>query len=339
MTRGKKIALKGLHVVHSNGRTYVYAWRGGPRIKAPIGTPEFHNEYNEAIESRKALPSNNTVAGLVLDFRNSRQFRELATATRKDYERYFPSILSEFGAAPVLAFDDPRIKKDIRKWHEGFDHDRQADKALGALSRLLSFAQADGMVSGNAALRIEKRYVRAANPAPWSEKQLAAFCEIAPPHIERIATLAALTGLARADLARLTWAHVKNNKITIRRQKSKQVARIFIGPELQTFLDRTPSRKKRLSILVSRRGAPFTADGLGKAFDAERREIGIRQTLHDLRATFATRLYRAGATHEDVADTLGWSLDTVRYIRRHYVDDEAIFSGRVRRLQTAQTST
>lgn len=39
------VELQGLCQVKAKGRVYWYAWRGGPRIVAPYGTPEFAAEY------------------------------------------------------------------------------------------------------------------------------------------------------------------------------------------------------------------------------------------------------------------------------------------------------
>jgi hypothetical protein len=48
-----KVELRGIARVKSKGRTYYYAWRGGPRLRGEPGSPEFHASYNEAIESRR----------------------------------------------------------------------------------------------------------------------------------------------------------------------------------------------------------------------------------------------------------------------------------------------
>jgi integrase len=61
--------------------------------------------------------------------------------------------------------------------------------------------------------------------------------------------------------------------------------------------------------------------------------MGITKTLHGLRSFRACRLYEAGFDDGAVADEMGWSLNTVRHIRLHYVDQEALFAGRAKRLQ------
>src|SRR6516162_4799674 len=48
-----RINLKGIAKVTAKGRTYWYAWRGGPRLCGDPGWPEFVQSYNEAIENRR----------------------------------------------------------------------------------------------------------------------------------------------------------------------------------------------------------------------------------------------------------------------------------------------
>lgn len=336
--RGKRIVLKGLHITTAKGRRYVYAWRGGPRLKSKIGSPEFIKEYAEAVESRKALPGADTIAGLVLEYRASRSFKSLASASRKDHERAFPHILKEFGTAPLAAFADARIRKDIRKWHDGFKHDRQADKILGTLSRLLSFAVSDGYLTTNAANHIEKRYKREADPTPVSEEDIQKTLDAptTPPEVALAIRLMSRSGLARADAAGLMWSHVKSDRIDKRRAKSKVRASPPMTPELEAVLSDTKRKRGSLIVLTSPSGSPWRADNLGKLISKAFKDAGVNATSHDLRAAYACYLMRKGATDEEAAEALGWSIETARFVRRHYIDDESIFQGRIAKFTTKQ---
>lgn len=333
MTSGKKVSVKGLHVTRAKGREYVYAWRGGPRLTAPVGSPEFLRQYAAAVEQRKRLPEADTIAGLILEYRASRSFRSLEPASRKDHERAFPHILEKFGPAPVAAFNDPRIRKDIRKWHEAFELDRQADKILGTLSRLLSFAVEDGHIAVNPALKVPNRYRRQPDPTPVSEADLKTVLA-APttlPEAAHAILLCARSGLARTDASSLMWSHVRSDRVDKRRDKSKIRATPPMTPELRQCLDDMPRFDGVLTVLTNADGKPWTsADALGKAVNRALKDAGLgRHTMHDLRATYASFIIAKGATDEEAAEALGWSLDTIRHIRRHYVDDEAIFAGRI----------
>jgi len=60
-----KINLKGVAKVAAKGKTYYYAWRGGPRIMADIGTPEFIEEFNALRNSQKQSgPTASSARGL-----------------------------------------------------------------------------------------------------------------------------------------------------------------------------------------------------------------------------------------------------------------------------------
>ena len=48
-----KVDIRGVAKVTAKGKTYWYAWRGGPRLRGEPGLPEFMQSYNEAIESRR----------------------------------------------------------------------------------------------------------------------------------------------------------------------------------------------------------------------------------------------------------------------------------------------
>src|SRR5262245_25607623 len=53
-----KVDIRGIAKVRSKGRTYWYAWRGGPRLRGEPGSPELLQSYNEAIERRCARIDN-----------------------------------------------------------------------------------------------------------------------------------------------------------------------------------------------------------------------------------------------------------------------------------------
>src|SRR5919112_1173953 len=89
-----RVHLEGIHTVKSKGRTYHYAWRGGPRIRANPGTPDFIREYHEAHSERKK-PLQNCLFTLIAEFKGSSEFPKGA-ATQKEYRRYLSLIEATF---------------------------------------------------------------------------------------------------------------------------------------------------------------------------------------------------------------------------------------------------
>lgn len=66
-----KVALKGVFKVTSKGKTYYYAWRGGPRLAGVPGSPEFIASFTAALESQKKT-DDGQVRALVARYRDSR---------------------------------------------------------------------------------------------------------------------------------------------------------------------------------------------------------------------------------------------------------------------------
>jgi hypothetical protein len=56
------------------GRTYWYAWKGGPLLHGEPGTPEFVNSYNEAA-AKKVAPPTGVLLALLFRFQESADFQ------------------------------------------------------------------------------------------------------------------------------------------------------------------------------------------------------------------------------------------------------------------------
>ena len=73
-----RVRLKGIHRVKmrlatGETRVYFYAWRGGPRIQAVPGTPEFISLYHAARDSL-LKPKPGTLMTLITEFRRRPSF-------------------------------------------------------------------------------------------------------------------------------------------------------------------------------------------------------------------------------------------------------------------------
>src|SRR5207344_2476015 len=83
-------------------RTYYYAWRGGPLLKAEDGTPlqpedpRFFVSYTDAHRARK-MPAQGTMFNLVALYRSSSEFTSLSDKTRRSYSHYLKMIEEDHG--------------------------------------------------------------------------------------------------------------------------------------------------------------------------------------------------------------------------------------------------
>ena len=134
------VEYKGLHTVKAKGRTYYYAWRGGPAVKGEVGTPEFHASYNEAVASRIAPDGKRFRAAIIL-YKSSDAYKDLAESTKRNWAPWLDRISDHFGELSTSQFDRPdRIRPVIRKWRAKYaDKPRTADYGMQVLSRVLAY--------------------------------------------------------------------------------------------------------------------------------------------------------------------------------------------------------
>ena len=347
-----KVDLKSVYRVRSKGRTYLYAWKGkgAPRLYAEPGSDAFVEELQAALAGRKQGDSSK-LSGLVARYRGSDDYRNLAVSTQKNWARWLDRIEGHFGELSIRQFDRPQIRIDIRRWRDRYkETPRGADYGLQVLSRLMSFAMAEGLVSVNPCGDIPHLYRNDRSDLIWSDADLARVVAVASPEVGWAARLAALTGIREADLLRLSWSHVGELAIEFRTSKSggRRVALIPIYAELRALLAEIP--KRATTVLTNTRKRPWSG-GAGfwsswkdavdlavKAADPEAKARLGELHFHDLRGTAATKLYLAGLSLREIAEVLGWSEDRVERLVDRYVKRDELIRGRIRKLDAASAS-
>ncbi len=332
------LPVKGIHVVKSNGKIYVYAWRGGPRIKAPLGSPDFFQELAEATAALKA-PDARKLSGLIADYRASDDWKRLAPKSRQNWQPFLDSACETFGATSITAFDRPLIRVAIRQWRDRFKQTpRQADMALQALSRVLSFGIAEGRLQVNACTGIPRLYRSNRADIIWTQDDIDKLAGHASPEVMWAVRLASLTGLRKSDLLRLSWTHVKPFSIERSTGKSshQKTAVIPLYRELRELLDQIP--KRATTILTNTEGLPWKS-GFDASFRPAKLKAGIDHHFHDLRGTAATRMYLAGLTVREIAEMFTWSEDQVERLIKVYVKKDEILLDRIRRIDELEART
>lgn len=330
------VDLKGVHRVTAKGRTYVYAWRGGPRLLSPAGTAAFIEELADAQATRLAGDPAK-LSGLCARFRASDDWKGFADKTRKNWSPWLDRIQTEFGPLRIEQFDRPKMRPRIRAWRDGFKATpRAADVALQVFSRLLSFGVAEGRLSGNIVTPIPHLYRNDRSEIIWTDDDLTELAKLAPKEIIWAAKLAALTGLRQADLLRLSWSHVERLAIAVRTQKTGSTATIPLFGALKDLLGEIP--KRATTILTSTRGRPW-GSGFGSSWQDAVKAAGIDKHFHDLRGTAATKLYLADLTIREIAAIMGWAEDRVEAIIARYVKRDELLKDRIRRMDEAEART
>ena len=331
MRRPAKL-LKHLHSVTVRGKTYHYAWRGGPRIVAEPGSPDFAAEY-AAHHRQRQTGDSDRLAALCARYRASHDWTKISDKTRQNWSPWLDRIQKHFGTLHLDQFARPKFKNEIVKWHHSFAATpRSADVGLEVLSRLMTFAVARGDLAVNPVFGMDRLYKANRAALIWTDADLAELKKHASAEVYQVAQLAAMTGLRQADLLRLSWSHVGPHAIEIRTAKTNATAIIPLYPALRGVLEAI--EKRATTVLTNTDGKPWRT-GFGSSFGKAKAKAGINLHFHDLRGTAATRFFLGDISIREIAEIMGWSEDQVEGIINRYVRREAILIDRIKRMENA----
>jgi integrase len=339
------VKLVGVHSVRTKGRTYHYAWRGGPRLEGQPGSPEFIASYRDAIELRHT-PDSGKFLFIVVAYKNSDDYRNLAATTRQGWAPWLKTIADHFGDLSIRQFNRPlKIRRIIIKWRAAYaSTPRTADFGMQVLSRVISYGVDPlGLIETNPCAGIKHLYKgRSRAEIIWTDEDIRHLRKTCSPEIAYGIELAALTGLRLSDLVAVRWLDVQRNAIVIGTGKSNLRIEVVVPlyRELRELLARIPRRAPE--ILTNSKGRRWTASGFESSFQSAKKLAwpqGRDLHLHDLRGTAATKFYLAGFPEREIAEILGWEEEAVKKIIRRYVSRHAMVNARIKKLDAGEDST
>jgi integrase len=340
-----RIDLKGVAKVTSKGRTYYYAWRGGPRLRGESGSPEFFASFLEAHENHRT-PDKSRFRSLVTIYK-AEAFPRLAASTKTNWAPWLDRISDYFGDLRIAQFDRPeKIRPIIRRWRNRWaDKPRSADYAMQVLSAVLSYAVDPlGKLASNPCEGIKQLYSADRSDIIWTNTDATKLKTVCPQEVAQAFDLATHTGLRLGDLLRLTWASVGEDAIVIVTGKSGKRRREAIIPlydELRGVLARIPKRSP--TILTNSLGRPWKRNGFGTAFNRAKIKAGLADSdgrdlnFHDTKGTAITKFYIGGLQMRVIAEIVGWSEENVEKIIRKYVDRSAATKAVIAQLNERRT--
>ena len=170
-----KVDLKGIAKVTAKGRTYYYAWRGGPRLRGEPGSPEFIASYQEA-HREPPHPGHRRASGLVVTLYKASRTTRPADSTKRNWAPWLDRIAEHFGDLRIAQFDRPeKIRPIIRRWRNKWaDTPRTADYGMQVLSRVLSYAVDPlGKIAGNPCEGIKQLYNGDRSEIIWTDADIA----------------------------------------------------------------------------------------------------------------------------------------------------------------------
>ncbi len=329
-------------VVAKSGAVYYYAWKGkgAPRLHAEPGSAAFVEELAAALATRKTGDKTKMLglsqAWLASDaWEKPRDKGGMADSTKKNWKPFVKAIQNHFGPLRIVQFERTTvIRPKIKKWLDNWkDHPRQADMAKQVLSAMLTFAVDEDLLATNPCIGMKNRYSNNRADRIWTPEDLAQLARTAPPQIMFAARLAALTGLRRGDLLRLSWNHIGKLAIDLPSTgKTGAGALVPLYGELKALLAEIP--KVSTIVLTNSDGLPWKT-GFGsswnKALIAAKLQ-GADLHYHDFRGTAATRMHLAGWNNREIAEALAWDEESVDRIIRRYVTRNALLRDMIRRM-------
>jgi len=320
------VQLSGIHRVRktlSDGtiRTYYYASRGGPRITAEYGSPEFVAEY---LALKPKAPPNvkaDTVDWLITQYISSRDFDALAVTTKREYRRYLRQISKTFGSAPLRTAVRPDAISAYRRWHRSMEeYPRTANYALSVLKKLMSWSVDSGNSATNPTVGIRPLKENGTRcDIIWTHKQIAAFNGTAPRHVSDPFNIALYTSQRKKDIIEMTWDAYDGETLKFMQSKTGKRVWIKASDEVKGILDRIERQHER--VFLNSYGEPWTLSGYDSSFrDAKKEACVTGVTFHDTRGTAITLAYIGGASFRDIALMSGHSEQQVeRMINAHYL--------------------
>jgi hypothetical protein len=161
-------------------KTYWYAWKGGPRIDAEPGTPDFVRLYSEAIAA-KPKKGAETFSSLIDYFKDQSEYTCLGDKSKRAYDQYLALIEAKFGAMPVGAIEDRRARGDFKAFRNTFaSTPRKADYVWTTIARVLSVAKDHGKIAVNVCERGGRLYESDRSEIIWTADDILPFAAWRP---------------------------------------------------------------------------------------------------------------------------------------------------------------
>jgi integrase len=301
--------------VDQHGKPRFYLRRPGHKKISLPGlpwSPEFMEAREAALkgEGKIDIGANRTVAGTVnaalVSYYQSTAFTSVEKSTqrmrRAELERFRTdhgdkriALMHGTAMQAILNGKTPASARNWRKAMRGFlDH---------CLS--LNMIKVDPL-AGLTMAKMKKTD----GHHPWESSECAQFEAFYPLGTRARLAYALLlqAGQSKCDVVRMGRQHVRNNMMSMRRQKTGVPFNIEIMPMLQEAIDAMPA-SNHLTFLVTVQGNPFTAAGFGNHFRDLCDAAGLpkRCTSHGLRKAAATYLAEQGASDHQLMAWFGWT--------------------------------
>lgn len=277
-------------------------------LPGPYGSTEFRAAYEVAVDevrtpARYSTAPHGSLAWLILHYLRSPKHKNKSDATRRVLSRELDWLRDQAGDLPVAGFRAKHVEALMGRK----DGPAAANKVRKNLSLLFNHAmklEVDG-VTVNPARAADRMRESDEGFHTWTAAEMAQFLR----HHETgtkarlVFMLARNTGAARADLCRMTWGNIRDDRISYKRGKTKIGGDYPVLPELASELALLP---RDVMVLIHHgKGLPYKPETLGNWFKDQCKAAGLAHcTLHGIRKGQATAIADSGGTEFEVMSFL-----------------------------------
>lgn len=286
---------------------YLTSGRGGKgRRWIRLGTTweEALAEYARLeAEATGATPT--TVAGIIAHYRAD-VLPTLGKETQRGYRGRLNRLEDVFGHVGIEDVEPHHVARYL----DEHPHKTAANRDKAVLSAVYSYALRRGLASRNPCREI-RRHTENRRERYVTDAEFLAVRALAPEILAVAMDLAYLTARRQGELLALRWSDVTDEGIQVRTSKGGRPVVIERSPALDAVLDRARSlpavQIASLHVICSRRGEPYTANGLRSAWNRARdkalKEGAIQApfTFHDIRAKSLTDYHERGEDAQALA--------------------------------------
>lgn len=229
---------------------------------------------------------------------------------------------AEYGHLRTGSFGLSHVTSAIAKMQAKSHADGTIGDELGVLRAAFNRAVEEKLITDHEVCKLKtKKWQSPERHVVWSKDELEAFSKELPGWAARLFALMLATGLRLGDAIALRWDAVKEDRIILRQQKSKDdvyVPLTAAGREVLAALPRVKEKdgKDNPFVFPGPGGQPRAIRSLRNDIKEARAASGIEdRNPHDLRRTYATQLLNAHVSKPLIAALLGQR--TTRMVERY----------------------
>ena len=232
-------------------------------------------------------PKATTIADMLLAFRLSDEFRELAHRTQLDYCKYIDgALVPTFGHMAPGELTTSEVARWLRLEKQR-GAGSQANKKVACLSSAYQFALGEDLAESNPCRGIRRNKTRARDRYVRHDEYLLYF-DAAPDHLQDLLAGIYLMELRPGEARELRKTSITPKGVHIEQTKIGKLKVIEWSPALQFFLTRATSRTPASPfVFTNSLGEKWTETAMHSALATVRATLpegSPRWTFHDIRA-------------------------------------------------------